>query len=299
MAVKKKSNNIGTIPQNEGSTSLNFMLPDKKVTLLPIVRQKSFMGSTNHDGLFLYTGAFNAWTIYRNQHGNYVDPLNYKEREYLEKELKEDFNVYHKDNFWKNYSFKIKKNNSEMSSLKRVFNLSNPHDFIAYKLLLTAPNVANSIKEKDDTPEYTWMLVEQGDTIQTNLKKGKIKAACYAWLTENENKKSYLRDMLYVMNLRTNKDQTLEEVVNIVIDAIESQRVYNLYELINDEDITLKILLAKSLRARAIVIRRNKFYDVNGDLLANNRLSMLEWLSSPENGIGVLEIKKLIEKSKI
>jgi len=278
MAVKKKSNNIGTIPQNEGSTSLNFMLPDKKVTLLPIVRQKSFMGSTNHDGLFLYTGAFNAWTIYRNQHGNYVDPLNYKEREYLEKELKEDFNVYHKDNFWKNYSFKIKKNNSEMSSLKRVFNLSNPHDFIAYKLLLTAPNVANSIKEKDDTPEY---------------------AACYAWLTENENKKSYLRDMLYVMNLRTNKDQTLEEVVNIVIDAIESQRVYNLYELINDEDITLKILLAKSLRARAIVIRRNKFYDVNGDLLANNRLSMLEWLSSPENGIGVLEIKKLIEKSKI
>jgi len=283
----------------KSGSSLNFILPKGKITLLPVVREKSFMGNNKHDGLFMYTGSFMSWSIFRDQYGNYIDPLNKKERDYFEKELKEDFNVFHKGNFWETYVFKIKKDTYDMNSLKRTFDLQNPYDYLAYKLLLTAPNIANSLAERDDTPEYKWVLIEEGEGIQGNLRKGKKKAFCYNWLTTNETKKDTLRDILYVLNVKTDIDSSLDEIINLMIDVIESPRMENLYEVLNDEDLNVKILFSKALRARAIVVRRNKYYDTKGDMLATSRNAMLEWLSNEVNQVQVVEINNTINKAKI
>ena len=33
-----------------------FTLPNKEVTLIPIIRNNTFMGAKDHDGYFMYTG---------------------------------------------------------------------------------------------------------------------------------------------------------------------------------------------------------------------------------------------------
>lgn len=294
------TNKTNTIIRNTGAKSgtSEFILPNKKVTLLPIVRRKSFMGRKDHDGLFMYTNANKSWSIFRDQYGNYIDPLNETERLYLEKMIGEDLNVNHKDNYWHSFSFKITKDTYEMSRLKRVFDLSNPRDFLAYKLLLTVPDVANSLKEKDDTPEYEWMLVEADETIQDKLSAGRIKRFCYNWLTENEKKKTTLRNILYTMNISISKDASIDEIENAIIDIIESNRINSLYELLNDENLDTKILFAKALKSRCIILRRSKFYDEKGELLAVNKQKMLEWFADPEHSVELVAMKEKIDKIK-
>ena len=77
--------------------SSKFSLPNRKVTLIPVIRKSKFMGSESHDGAFMYTGTTQSWTIFRDKYGNYIDPLTTTERLYLENILDEDLNVQHKN----------------------------------------------------------------------------------------------------------------------------------------------------------------------------------------------------------
>ena len=92
MAITKTNKTSGGV-----KATTKFSLPNKKITLIPIIRKTKFMGSEDHDGAFMYTGAMQAWTIFRDKYGNYIDPLTTTERLYLENILDEDLNVQHKN----------------------------------------------------------------------------------------------------------------------------------------------------------------------------------------------------------
>ena len=278
----------------------SFSLPNKKVTLLPIVRKKTYMGVENHDGAFLFTGAFQAWSIFRNQYGQYIDPLNKAERDYFEKLYKENFNPDIPGNFWEKFEVKIKKDTADMNLLKREFNLSNPKDYLAYKLLLTAPDVANTWEERKDTPEYRWVLVEKEEKVQDVLSKGAKKAKCYEWLMSNSNKPSTLKDVLYVLNKTLTFDMSKDEIKATIIDIIEDDKLLNqLYEAITDENLEGRILIAKGLKTRQIRYNKGKYFLFDGTEIGAGRKQVLEWLGNPENQEKILILKKNIQKAKI
>ncbi len=276
-----------------------FKLPNKVVTLIPIIRSTTFMGTKDHDGVFMYTGTSQTWCIFRDEYGNYKDPLNPTERSFLEKELLVDLNPYHKENYWKEFEVKIFKDTYELSELKLKLDLSKAKDYLSYKLLLTAPDVAPSLSAKDDTPEYRWVLVEQDETIQDKLSKGKKKAYCYKWLTENANKSNILRDVLYIMNVTVSINNTRDELESIITDIIESNKLDNFYDVLNDPNLDTNILFAKALKARVIIVKFGKYYNVKGDVLATTKDKMLEWLVKPENSVEVELMKETINKIKI
>jgi len=289
---------ISEITGSEISTS-KFTLPNKKVTLIPIVHTKVFMGTDNHDGLFMYTGAFQVWNIFRDQFGNYKDPLNAVERTYLEKELNADLNVNHPKNYYETFEVKIIKDVFDLSQLKREFDLSNPKDYLSYKLLLTAPDVAPSLSQKDDTPEYRWVMIEKNEELRGRLNNGKMKAFCYGWLNEHRTKLDSMKDILYAMTIGVSKDSTADELENSFINIIESSKLTFLYELLNDPNLDTNILLTKCLKIKEIVIMKYKYYDKNQTLLASTKDQMLEYLASPENSLQIAAFKDAITKHKL
>jgi len=294
MAITKTNKPTG----GNNSTS-KFSLPNRKVTLVPIIRKSKFMGSESHDGAFMYTGTTQSWTIFRDKYGNYIDPLTDTERIFLESKLNEKLNTEHKQNYWKEFEVKIKKDVYDLRELKRVFDLSKPKDFLAYKLLLTVPDVANSLKEKDLDPLYKWVLIEKDEPIQGKLTKAKLKIKAYSWLSENTDKTSNMKDILYVLNINISRDITRDELESKIVDLIEGDRITQLVELIEDEDLSTKILFAKSLKSRELKITRGKYYTTEGVIVGSNQEQVMDWLVKPENSTNVIVIKRNIDKLKL
>jgi len=277
-----------------------FVLPNKKVTLKPIVRNTMFMGIENHDGAFMFTGSFQVWTIFRDQYGKYKDPLTEIERKHIESIIDEDLNINHKDNYWHKFEVKIKKDTYNIDHLKRVFDLKNPLDYMAYKLLLTAPDVANSWDSRNDTPEYRWALIDKDEPIQSKLTMGKMKASTYSWLDENKNKPTVLRDMLHVMNIGVDRDTPRDELESALIELIEDKRKLELlYDNVNDEGLHLKVFFVKALKARELTHRKGKYYDKDGELIGVTKNAVIEWLGNPENSTRYEMMSENIKKLNI
>lgn len=297
MAKEIENNKKETEVVYKTTSASTFTLPNKKVILKPNYRPNAFMGIENHDGSFLYTQAFREWCIFRTSNGSYIDPLSTAERLYLEKELGEDLNVNHKENYWKTHTFKIKKQSSDLKDLQYEFNLSNPIDFLNYKLLLTAPNVASNMFVKDDSPEYKWLLIEKDEEIQGNITVGKMKAFCYKWLDENEFKTETLRELLWVMDIPVSTDNSKDELMDNIIQLIEDKRKLEfLYKDLKDDALPTKIFLTKCLKSRFIIPRLGKYYDNNGELLAVNKDAILKWIANPENSLRTEQWKEDFKK---
>ena len=294
---ENKETKVGS--NNTSNLVSKFTLPKKKVTLRPIIRKHSFMGKEDHDGVFMFTGAYQVWSIFRDEYGNYIDPLTDTERVYLERALNEDLNINHENNYWKDFEVKITKDTYDLNYLKREFDLSNPKDYLAYKLLLTAPDVANSLAEKDNTPEYRWVLVEKDEPIQGKITKGRKKSFCYKWLEDNRTKPTNMKDVLYVLGIAVSRDATRDELESNIIDIIEGSKMDRLYDVLNDDNFHTEVLFNKALKSRAVIYNRGKYYDRSGNLIAVSKKQMLEWLASPENSVAVKAIEAEIKKAKL
>lgn len=277
-----------------------FILPNKKVTLKPLVKNKTFMGVNNHDGLFMYTGTSRSWCIFRNSNGTYIDPLKTaSERAFFEKEMGKDFNVHHDDNFWKDYTFKITKAVSDVKFLEKELDLSKPGDYLAWALLNTVPDVANNWKSRNKTPEYKWVLIEKDEDVQTKVTTGKQKSFCYNWVSDNEDKVKTLRDVLWLMGLNVSSSNTKNELLDNIYQLIEDNRLASkLYEELTAEDFNVKILFTKLIKGRYIIAKAGKYYDKDASLLAHNKPAILKWIANPENSLFVEQWKDEVNKLK-
>lgn len=290
----KKVKQIEQVKQNK------FILPNKKVTLKPNYNKKMFMGSYDHDGSFMYTNTSVSWTIFRNQYGKYIDPLNDAEKVYFENKFKDrSFNPTSKDSFWSDFRVVVKKTSYNIKELYREFDLSDDIDYLSYKLLLTAPNVAKRWEDRNDNPEYKWVLVESTEELQSVLTKGNKKAFCYKWIDENTNKTDMLKNVLWLMNVNVSSDSNKDELLKTLYDLVESDKSLNkMYEELNNESLTINILIVKLLKSRIIITRLSKFYDRDSNLLAYNKDSLKQWLINPENSLTVEGWKTELKKYK-
>lgn len=281
------------------TAATKFILPNKKVTIKPLVKSNTFMGVNGHDGAFMYTGTSKAWVIFRKTSGEYINPLTKAEQIFFEKEMDEDFNVNHKDHFWKEFQFKITKTTTDINFLKKELNLSKPLDYLAYKLLLTAPDVANNWKSRNFTPEYEWVMIEADEDAQSTVTMGKRKALCYKWIDDNSSKPNILRDVLWLMRVNVSTDNTKNELLGNLYNIVEIEsQLKELHSIITADDLNLRILFIKLVKGRFINTKDNKYYDREGNLIAHNKVAIMTWLNNPENSSIVEAWKDEVSKLK-
>lgn len=242
-------------------------LRNERVIVRHIPRVTSMVTNPKH---VLYGGmaenSVRTFTVPRLSSGMYVNVLTDDEKAYLEYIMRLEDNalsVYKKvDNFW---------DDSNESGISRVrllkqdnfFNLSDPEDYIRYKILLANKDyIAPSLEALQDNPKasYQFVIITEGDETKSAKDNMSTTMKCYKEFGKIENDADILRLIIETIDGRplstTSKLEFLQTKVNDLIQA--DSKLF--LRVITDPLIPTKVVIKKAIEAGLIAKRGDYLY---------------------------------------
>lgn len=210
--------------------------------------------------------ASKIFTVPRLSSGMYVNILTDEEKAYLEHIMRLEVNalsIYKKiDNFWDD-------NNDKGISRVRLtkqdnyFNLSDPEDYIRYKILLANKDyIAPSLEALQDAPKasYQFVIISEGDETKNAKVNMSTTMRCYTEFGKIENDSDTLRVIIETIDGRplssTSKLEFLQTKANDLIQA--DSKLF--LKVVTDPMLSTKVLIKKSIEAGLISNRGNYLY---------------------------------------
>lgn len=253
-------------------------LRKERVIIRHIDRATGMVKDPKH---ILYGGmaenATKTYTVPLLRSGMLCDVLTKEEKKYLEMVMGLEPNalsIYNKNNnFWDNTN----PNGISTVTLRKHDNyldLSNPTDYIKYKILLANKNrIAPSVEVLQDIPKasYEFVIVSEDDITKVSKANMNIKMQCYKEFGKYEDNADVLRLIIETITSRplspTTKIEVLQTKAN---DLIQSDGKLFL-KLITDKLLFTKVLIRKAVDA-GIISRRGDYLYLreDGSPLCNN-----------------------------
>lgn len=281
-----------------------FMLP-KKIILVQPVRRRGGWIPIGHEADFLFKHSYFSVVVPKLQSGMLKDPLTDEERDFFESTksgmaLKPgELSIYKKDNnYWNKFRVKLTK---EVLRL----DLSNPMDYIKYKVLLSNSDViAPSSAEKFKKATYKFALVEEGQMDQDLVKSAKNKKEAYRAFGKMDNSPEKLKDFLGVYY--TLKPGGKSIPVNAKLDFLiaETEKIIDadletFLTILNDKDYETKIMINKAIRAKALEREKSVYRTPEGITIGENLNQAIAYLNNPLNSEEIIKIQTRIDTSKV
>ena len=262
---------------SERSSNLVNCLRNEVVTVKHVDRQKGKITDPRH---VLYGGmaenAKRTFTVPMLRSGLLCDVLTKEEKDYLEYVLGLEPNtmsIYKKgsDNFW---STANEKGISTVTLYKHDnrFDLSNPTDYIKYKILLANKDyIAPSVQALQDTPKATYEFVIIADSETNKLARTNMstKMQCYKEYGKYEDDADVLRLIIETIDGRPLSSQTKLEVLQTKINDLIQSNSKLFLKIITDNLLSTKVLLQKALDNK-IISRRGNYLYYNGEPMCND-----------------------------
>lgn len=259
----RKKNSMKSTTQENNEDVVPCCLRNEKINIRFIPRETGLVDNPNH---ILYGGmgekSYRAFTVpILSSTRQFVNVLTNDEKNYLEEIMGLEPNalsIYNKvDNFWKGRIVKLYKSNSPLD-------LSNPDDYINYKILLAnktfiAPNL-EALQDDRNKATYQFVLVSESDEQKQ----------------ANQNLTSGMRAIMEFGRIKDDKD-TLKLVVETIdgrpispktkLDFIQAQ-AYKLIQsnprlftsVAEDKLLSTKVLLNKAVQCGVISKKGNYYY---------------------------------------
>lgn len=285
----------------EEGRKTGFTLPNKKVKVVPIRRKGGWLNDLHpdHEANFLVANAKIKYAAPTIGSGRVANPLDPEERAYLERVLDEDLNPLKRDNnFWTS-RFAI------LDRGVRVLDLSNPLDYVDYKILLMQKDfIAPSGDDKLKKATYKYYIDDLEYEDRSKYKAATAKKEAYKFFGKLEEKgKPAIVDFLnvYYQNKpgkKADSTMSLEKLVATVDGLIENE-TDKFLEVAADPEYDNKLFITKALRIRAILVESGKYHLPTGELIANSINDLILWLKDGNNNEEYLQIKARIEQSEI
>lgn len=193
--------------------------------------------------------------------GQYKNVLTNNEKDYLEEALGLDFNalsVYNKGgkNYWDDYFIRITKEGLHLD-------LSNPEDYIRYKVLLANKEVvAPSVQERIDRPKNTYRFEIVREDEETNMENAKMDATmqCYKEFGKIEDDIDTLRVLVELLDSRpysaTEKSEFLKSRLNILIQSNPK----SVLKQMTDPMLHTKMLIRRGVELGTLTKRGDYYY---------------------------------------
>lgn len=282
-------------------TSAPF-LQEKKVKLVAVPRDGGMITDKDHVGYYRYDGTKISWILPISRSRRTLYPLlNAAEKEFFEKELDIDLNIYKKtDNFWHKFRVEIEKSENFMK-FGQELDLSDPMDNLKYRLWKTCPFVAPSWEERFESGEYILAIVDSDyQEAQKGVKATKnIKA--YKHLGKIEGSHTKLYDFLTIYSLvhpkgkRPNIDAPLEALISQAQELIEND-INGYLEIAEDTDYDMKLLIHRAIGTEVINKKWNtkEYYTPEGKLLGTNLEQVCKNLRDPDYQDDYMRIKAAV-----
>ena len=210
--------------------------------------------------------AVRTFVVPRLSSGMFVNVLTDKEKAFLEEIMGLEYNalsIYKKvDNFWDD-SNEDGINRVKLTKQDNYFNLSNPEDYIRYKILLANKDyIASSLQELQDSPKSTYQFVIISEGEETKIAKNNMSTTmmCYKEFGKIEDDIDTLRTIIETIDGRptsqTAKLEFLQTKINSLIQA--DSKIF--LKVITDPLLSTKVLIKKAIEAGLISNRGNYLY---------------------------------------
>lgn len=211
-------------------------------------------------------GASRTFVVPKLGSGMFVNILTDKEKAFLEEIMGLEYNalsVYKKENnFWDDSNVNGI-NKVRLSKQDNYLNLSDPEDYIKYKILLANKDyIAPSLQTLQDTPKatYQFVIISEGEETKHAKQNMSTTMMCYKEFGKIENDIDTLRVIVeFIEGKPTSKNVKIDFLHTRINSLIQSDSKLFL-KVITDSMLPTKVLIKKSIEAGLISNRGNYLY---------------------------------------
>ena len=204
--------------------------------------------------------AIRTYTVPMLRSGAYVNVLTDSEKEFLEDYMGLENNalsIHRKnDNYWDNYFVNLRKQST-------YFDLSNPDDYIRYKVLLAnkdyiAPNLQALEDNKKAT--YQYVLVEEGEETSKSNRNMSFTMQAYMEFGKIQDDYDILRVLVEILEGKPLSSKTKIEFLKEKINNLIQKDAKIFVKTAQDPMLSTKVLIKKAIEAGIISNRGGMLY---------------------------------------
>lgn len=268
--TQKKTKRMKKVEDNEDNTLISC-LRNERVIVRYIPKTGGLWNNTTNPRHVLSGGmaesSFRRFSVPRlASSGVYYNVLTNSEKEFLEDYMGlEDgtLSVYKKtNNFW-NDSNSEGINTVVLGKGDNYLDLSNPEDYIRYKILLANKNtIAPSLKALEDAPKatYQYVIIEEGAEIKSMSKNVSATMECYKEFGKIEEDRDTMRVLIELITMRPLDVNTKVDYLKNKINDLIQANPKTFLSLIKDPLLSTKVLIKKSIEGGYIYLKGNYHY---------------------------------------
>ena len=296
-SVFKEIKNKKEVNQTTDKEMINC-LRQERILVRHIPKEGGMISNPKH---ILYGGmaenAIRYFTVPKLSSGMYVNVLTDKEKEFLEEVMGLEYNtlsIYKKvDNYWENNMVRLTKQDN-------VLDLSDPEQYIKYKILLANKNfIAPSLEALTDYPKatYQFVIIAEGEETKTAKDNMSITMKCYKEFGKIENDIDMLRTLVETIDGRPTSANVKLEFLQTKVNSLIQADSKLFLKTITDPYLPTKVLIKKAIEAGLISNRGNYLYlrQDNSPLCENNQEPTLSIASQYLNNPKHQDIKLTLE----
>lgn len=271
----------------------NFELPKEIITVKFIPRKKGMAANVSEDHMIaggMIGEAVRKYKAPLQRNGSIANVLTREEKEFLEEKTGLDLSVY--GDFWVNYSVSLRKDDAH-----NRLDLSNPMDYISYKLLCSLKNnIAPSWNQRHDKLTYDFVITKGDEEGRERKQQYDSKKEAFKQYGKIEEDKEKLVGILkLVSNKPISKESDLLWVQGKIEEIIDTMPSVFL-DVISDSSFETKLLINKGIEYGVIEKVGNKYSTTDGlDLCEADEIPTLQnavrYLDNPRNQ----EVRSLVE----
>lgn len=310
---EKESKSKVSMSSKEDNTNEELVscLRNERVIVRYISRQTNLVKDPKH---VLYGGmaenAKRTFVVPKLQNGAYKDPLTKSEKAFLEDALGLEYNalsIYKRpeiENFWCDANSNGI-NKVVLSKQDNYLDLSDPADYIRYKILLINKDyIAPSLSALQDFPKatYQFYILNEGDESKNQQANMSTTMLCYKEFGKIENNIDILRTVVELIDKRpTAQNVRIETLQNKCNEFIQADNKTFL-KVITDPTLKTKSIIRMAKEAGIISTKGNYLYlrSDNSPLCEQDEEPTLSYaakfLNSPKHQDILLEIQAKLNK---
>lgn len=268
-----------------------FTLPEKVVVVKYIKRKTGMASNVGEDHVIsggMLSGSVRRFVTPLLRNGSLANVLTSDEKIYLEKETGLNLSVY--GDFWKEHYVSLFKDDNR-------FDLSNPLDYISYKILLAWKNaIAPSWSERNKKQTYQFVITsgeEELNEKKVGFDNKKDAFKIYGKIEDDKEK------LLGILKLLTNKPISKDSSLNWLQSKVEEfidVKPESFVSLMKDKQLETKLLIQEGEEKGIVVKKGNKYSTADGlDLCENGQIATFEnaitYLDNPKHQ----DVRSIIE----
>lgn len=237
-----------------------FTLP-KEVIIVKFIPRKRGMASNVPDNHVISGGMMSKAKVkYQapiQKNGAIANILTTTEKAFLEDETGLNLSVY--GDFFKEFFVSLFKDDAS-----NKFNLQDPMDYIAYKILSVCPEVAPDWEARKLNPEYRFAITREGEVQDEKKKALDVKKEAFKAYGKIEDDKEKL---LSVLKLLTNKAIASTSKIGWVqaqIEIIVDENPEKFLSVVQDPHFETKALINRGVEAKVIIKEANQYVTNDG-----------------------------------